>query len=669
MEIKLTKSQQRGYDEYKKGKNLFIHGDSGTGKSSLVKVIFNEAVGDGKTVFVMAPTGKAAKNINGMTIHSVFRMKPGIIDKETIYKGKVNRDTNIPDIDHCNLMIIDEISMVRFDTFCAVMRSIEASNCRSGKAMQVIVVGDFYQIPPVLNEDKEGEAYHKLHGTALYAFESDAFKKFTPIHLTEVVRQQGDKRFLEILNKLRVGDSSVLPCLPVRPANPNAITLCATNKQADSINDRMLKQLYHNNKPKEYCGNVSGKVTEDDKFAPDRLTLVKGAHVLMTVNDPEKRWMNGTDAIVVACNEDSVVLSIAGTEARCEPVKQDVTVPEVTTDNDGKIHVTQKVVGTYTQLPIKLGWAISIHKSQGMTLEDVNIDPSGCFEHGQLYVAVSRCKSLEGLRMITEPKPEHLICSQVVKDYMNSLDSNTPTCDPPAEVLVPPEEPHDDTVQPENTQQQDVVDDEGTIDEDSFPKARLSLADIKYCASLYLWELLAEYGYSSDSLYLEYKEPKSSDEAVEKRERWKKAKEQRNERLPKNIEAVDNPEARKRLVISTDNSQAVYGLLREKASESGIAEITVDAIANSIGLSPRSVGTALNELREVGLIRSAGSKKRPEIILLSDFDGTNSEGHCLLFKSIKTEKEKHKMQLACSLCPSTACYSHPANNPIKTLSV
>ena len=145
----------------------------------------------------------------------------------------------------------------------------------------------------------------------------------------------------------------------------------------------------------------------------------------MTVNDVDKRWVNGTDATVLECGDDHLRLLIAGQEIICEQVMQSITETEIveeTAPNGKKRKRSIQVeVGKYTQFPCKLGWAISIHKSQGMTLEEVNIDPSGCFAHGQLYVALSRCKSLEGLHLTTAPHPEHLICSQDVKDFMNGV--------------------------------------------------------------------------------------------------------------------------------------------------------------------------------------------------------------------------------------------------------
>ena len=340
-----------------------------------------------------APTGKAARNVNGSTIHSLFRAHVGIIGPEEVFRGKRDKGGRYH-LDLADLIVIDEVSMVRYDLFAAVLRSIAEAERRSGKHKQIIVVGDFCQLPPVL-VDKEEEKYNQVHGeNRVFAFQGGLLGGFFSAKLTEKVRQKGDDGFARILDHLREGDADVLEELPVSRPSKEAISLCALNKQADGINNRMLKKLPDHS---IYVGKVEGKVTEDDKFAPMELEIAPGARVLMTVNDTNKNWVNGTDATVQECNRDYLLLSITGKEIICEPVTQSITETEIveeTAPNGKKRKKSIQVeIGKYTQFPCMLGWAISIHKSQGMTLEEVNIDPSGCFAHGQLYVALSRCRA------------------------------------------------------------------------------------------------------------------------------------------------------------------------------------------------------------------------------------------------------------------------------------
>ena len=212
----LTRSQQCAFDAYLKGRNLFVSGDAGTGKSFTVKEMIQDAIKKGLNVLVVAPTGKAAKNVGGMTIHSAFRAPIGITGPEDVYKGKTGRDGRSL-LELADLIVIDEISMVRYDLFAGVRRSIAAAEEKSKRHKQVIVVGDFFQLPPVLT-DKEDELYRKYYGDNIFAFQGGLLEGFTSIKLTEKLRQKDDVGFAEILDRLREGDTSVLSMLPV--SNP-----------------------------------------------------------------------------------------------------------------------------------------------------------------------------------------------------------------------------------------------------------------------------------------------------------------------------------------------------------------------------------------------------------------------------------------------------------------
>ena len=662
--VNYTPSQQRAIEAYLEGKNLFCHGDAGTGKSFVVNNIVNDAKQKGKVVLVAAPTGKAARNVNGSTIHSLFRAPIGIIGPEAVFSGKRDK-WNRNYIEMADLIIIDEVSMVRYDLFAGVLRTIKEAERKSGKRKQIIVVGDFFQLPPVL-VDKEEEKYTQLYGKDLFAFQGGLLNGFFSVKLKEKVRQK-DANFAQILDRAREGDESVLGELPISKPSRKAISLCALNNQADSVNNKMLKKLKDN---RLYIGQKVGRVTPEDMFAPMELKLAPGARVLMTVNDVDKRWVNGTDATVLECGDDHLLLSIAGKEMICEQVTQSITETEIieeTAPNGKKRKRSVQVeVGKYTQFPCKLGWAISIHKSQGMTLEEVNIDPSGCFAHGQLYVALSRCKSLDGLHLTTAPHPEQLICSQEVKDFMNRVPDYGIIRQTDTLKREEPSAEDDGNVYPakdnavESSEQQPVEKAERL----SPANKRAGMRDLERRIRDFGMKLLKESGVEGWYSVLvkvvtkDSESRPSTDGADDARREARKA---RADAAMDRLMTVEDAGIRQQLALLSLDAQEVYHELRGRATNGNVA-VTTDEIAgiDGITISKRSVENALQELRKAGLTSSIGPKKTPVIHLTESLVPINA-AECLLYKAAHSAREISRMQSICSQC-TQSCPVHPLSD-------
>lgn len=660
--VNYTPSQQRALEAYQEGKHLFIHGDAGTGKSFVVNNIVNDAKQKGKIVLVAAPTGKAARNVNGSTIHSLFRAPIGIIGPEAIFSGKRDK-WNRNYIEMADLIIIDEVSMVRYDLFAGVLRTIKEAERKSGRHKQIIVVGDFFQLPPVL-VDKEEEKYTQLYGKDLFAFQGGLLNGFFSVKLKEKVRQK-DANFAQILDRAREGDESVLGELPISKPGRKAIYLCALNKQADDINNKMLKKLKDHHL---YTGRKEGRVTPEDMFAPMELKLAPGARVLMTVNDVDKRWVNGTDATVLECGDDHLLLSITGKEMNCEPVTQSITETEIveeTASNEKKRKRSIQVeVGKYTQFPCKLGWAISIHKSQGMTLEEVNIDPSGCFAHGQLYVALSRCKSLEGLHLTKTPLPEQLICSQEVKDFMDRVpdfgiirQTNKPKREEPSAE-------DDGTVYPakeiavESSEEQKPAE---AAERLSPANNRAGMRDFERRIRDFGMKLLKESGlegWYSVLVKVVTKDPEARTSNNGNDDARREARKARADAATERLMMVEDAGIRQQLALLSLDAQEVYHELRGRATNGNVA-MTTDDIAgiDGITISKRSVENALQELRNAGLTSSIGPKKTPVIHLTESLVPINA-AECLLYKAAHSAREISRMQSICSQC-TQPCPVHP----------
>jgi len=380
------------------GECLFITGKAGTGKSTLLKYF---KANTGKKIIVLAPTGVAAINIDGQTIHSFFRLPPKIIQKDTI---KRLRDKSL--VENLDMVIIDEVSMVRSDLMDGIDYALRLNRGKMKMpfgGVQMVFFGDLFQLSPVV----ENEARQLLEErySSPYFFSAKVFNDYNirSIELSTIYRQK-DSSFMELLNRVRNKEYTKedLDTLNKRVQKDTAVSkkdatviLTTTNSLANTINQDRLSKLP--GKSITYEAKATGKFEESAYPTDTSLKLKKGAQVILIKNDPAKQWVNGTLAKVAALSNDSIVVDINGRTCDVPIVKWQKIEYSYNEDLD---KIEDEVVGAFAQYPIKLAWAITIHKSQGQTFDKVIIDlGNGAFTHGQLYVALSRCTCLDGIRL------------------------------------------------------------------------------------------------------------------------------------------------------------------------------------------------------------------------------------------------------------------------------
>ncbi len=384
----------------KTNKNVFITGKAGTGKSTLLQLFAGIT---SKKIVVLAPTGVAALNVKGQTIHSFFGFKPDVTLDSIGRVSKEKREL----YKNLDMIVIDEVSMVRADLLDCVDKFMKINGKKRTipfGGTQMILIGDLYQLPPVVSKGEGGmfREYYKSE----YFFDAEAFRKFKAefIELEENYRQE-DERFLKILNDIRgntVSDEE-LKELNKRvdpdfkpPSEDGYVTLVPTNALAEKINNDNLNSLPGNEQV--FNAILNGDFKKNELPAKEKIFLKKGVQVMLLNNDEAKRWVNGSVGVVNSINteRDSVTINLLeGSEVEVEPHTWKLF--KFSYDSKAK-KLVSSVSGRFTQYPIALAWALTIHKSQGKTFDKVVIDVgNGMFANGQLYVALSRCRSLKGI--------------------------------------------------------------------------------------------------------------------------------------------------------------------------------------------------------------------------------------------------------------------------------
>jgi ATP-dependent exoDNAse (exonuclease V) alpha subunit len=396
------------------GKSVFITGRAGTGKSTLLTYFCKTT---GKKVAVLAPTGVAALNVKGQTIHSFFKFRPNMTP-ERVRKLR-HGDEGKKIYKELDAIIIDEISMVRADLLDCVDKFLRLNGPLENKpfgGIQMIFIGDLYQLSPVVtNADRE--IFKTLYKTP-YFYGANVFEFFEMefVELQKVYRQH-DQKFIDLLNSVRNNtiNEKGLALLMQRyqpdfepAAGEFYVYLTTTNAMAETINAAQLAKL--DTPALVFAGEIDGEFGKENLPTAIDLKIKAGAQIMMLNNDTEGRWVNGSigeikGLIQNSKGEDIIIADLGdGSTVEIEPFCWEIYRSFI---NEGQL--ASEVIGTFTQYPLMLAWAVTIHKSQGKTFDNVIIDIGrGAFAHGQTYVGLSRCTSLEGLVLVKPLLKRHI---------------------------------------------------------------------------------------------------------------------------------------------------------------------------------------------------------------------------------------------------------------------
>ncbi len=406
--------------------SFFITGKAGTGKSTFIHYFAQKTQ---KKVLLVAFTGIAAINVGGQTIHSFFRLplKPLMPedDEITIFREFTQKFKIIKSID---TIVIDEVSMLRSDILEAIDFSLRKNGGDPNEKFggkQLLFVGDVFQLPPVMDSHAEVESFlFSQIFNSEYFFDSHSYKQISPTYFEfKKTHRQKDSAFIELLDRVRICQvrETTLESLNQR-YNPNytpkleefVITLTSTNEIAKAENARKLSELEYTQF--KFEANIEGDFREDRYPTDKTLELKKNAQVIFIKNDPGGRWVNGTIAKIDFVSND--LIEVRFQNGQTHKLERESWENRKYKYDKDKRKIVSEVIGTFSQFPIKLAWAITIHKSQGLTFDNVVVDlGTGAFVNGQLYTALSRCRTLDGIILKRKIRPNDIITDERIINF------------------------------------------------------------------------------------------------------------------------------------------------------------------------------------------------------------------------------------------------------------
>ena len=398
---------------------IYLTGAAGTGKTTLIEKVVNEC---GLKKIIVAPTGVAALNIGGSTINSAFRI--GFDTFPIIQESNDPRFKKL--LKKLDLLIIDEVSMVRAPMLDAISESLQLyrNSQKPFGGVHVLACGDLFQLPPVVKDHEVNMIDEKYE--SVYFFSSKSFKEIESpafFELTYSFRQSEDERFYSLLNNIRIGNdledsinSINKSCYNPEFTNESSMIITTRKYRAEQINEEMLALI--EGPATAAQSEEYGDINENDLPAPRILRIKKDAKVMFIKNDSEGRWVNGTIGVVTNCSDKKRRFLRVQVGDETFKVKREEWNKIKYVYDEYNDEMEEEVVSSFKQFPLKLGWAVTIHKAQGLTLESCSIDlGQGAFATGQTYVALSRCKTLNSLNLFQELQVRDALVDGAIKDF------------------------------------------------------------------------------------------------------------------------------------------------------------------------------------------------------------------------------------------------------------